>query len=248
MDKKLLRIYQLQDGYCYNSDTLFLFDFAKNFLRNHIKLLDIGSGSGILGLLCARFFQIDLSLVEKDLHASFLARKNAKTNGISAQIYHQDIFNFLPQNPTYRFDFILSNPPFYRSEILNSKNPKISMARNEIFMPFEKLCNHIKKLLSPKGSFIFCYDAKEMHRVFSSLLNQNLIPQTLRLVYPRINLGPTLILVQTKINAKGSLKILPPLFTHTGSNQKDHSQEAQKIYDFCQTYSIKIESKDILLD
>ncbi|MFG5109162.1 methyltransferase, partial [Campylobacter lari] len=58
MDKKLLRLYQLEDGYCYNSYSLFLYDFATLFLKNNSQILDIVSGSGILGLLCARDYSI----------------------------------------------------------------------------------------------------------------------------------------------------------------------------------------------
>ena len=54
-------LYQPTNGYCYNSDTHFLYNFIVENLKKYknIKgeLLDIGSGSGILGLLVAKNFE-----------------------------------------------------------------------------------------------------------------------------------------------------------------------------------------------
>mgnify|MGYP003614829363 FL=1 len=54
-------LYQSTNGYCYNSDTHFLYNFIVENLKKYknIKgeLLDIGSGSGILGLLVAKNFE-----------------------------------------------------------------------------------------------------------------------------------------------------------------------------------------------
>ena len=244
MASKLLRLYQCEDGYCYNSDSLFLYDFARDFIQNMRAktILDIGAGSGILGLLCARDFQSFVSLVEKDRDYAFLARKNAKSFGDLVEVVCGDIFEF---RPARCYDVIISNPPFYRKEILDSQNQKINLARNERFMPLQTLCAHIKRLLSPKGRFIFCYDAKEIHRVLGILQDSKLNAQTLRFVHPRLDKPASLALIEAKINAKGSLKILPPLFTHLSKQQTDITKEVKRIYELCNTYSIKVKSTDL---
>lgn len=242
MDTKLLRIYQLLDGYCYNSDSLFLFDFAKKFLKNSMEVLDIGCGSGILGLLCARDFNTQTTLIEKDIHNAYLAQKNSLLNHLESRVICADIFETKFEN---KFHLIISNPPFYREGILDSKNTKIAMARNEKFMPFNLLCKKIKSILHPNGHFVFCYDAKESHRIFHTLKEVGLHARFCRFVYPRIDKDATLILIEAKINSKSSLKILPPLITHHSFHQKDNTKEVQEIYKQCNTYSIKINSKDI---
>lgn len=86
-------VYQPKNGYCYNSDSMFLFEFAASFLRKKsakinkkMRILDIGAGCGILGLLCAREFGADVVFVEKnEVQAKFCAhnfenlRRNFKT-------------------------------------------------------------------------------------------------------------------------------------------------------------------------
>ena len=242
MDSKLLRIYQLQDGYCYNSDSLILFDFIKRFIKRQKTLLDVGAGSGILGLLCGRDFGLEASLVEQDLHNAFLCAQNARLNGVRAKIFHGDFFNLQFGG---KFECIISNPPFYRAGILDSQNDKIKRARNEKFLPLESLCRQVKRLLHPKGDFIFCYDAKESHRVFATLQSSGFNAQTCRFLHPRSDKDATLVLIQAKIATKASLKILPPLFTHQSKLQTDNTPEVRAIYAACNTYSIKVQSSDI---
>ena len=54
-------LYQPANGYCYNSDTHFLFNFICENLKKYKNIkgefLDIGSGSGILGLLVAKEYE-----------------------------------------------------------------------------------------------------------------------------------------------------------------------------------------------
>ncbi len=60
-----MTFYQYKDGYRYNSDTVFLYNFiSQEKLKG--KLLDVGSGCGILGLLLKRDFS-DIELYQIDI-------------------------------------------------------------------------------------------------------------------------------------------------------------------------------------
>ena len=49
-----LKIIQNKDGFCFGIDAVLLSDFAKD-IRNNSKVLDLGTGTGIIGiLLCAK--------------------------------------------------------------------------------------------------------------------------------------------------------------------------------------------------
>lgn len=245
MDKKILKIYQLHDGYCYNSDSLFLYDFAKNFIKNKSTLLEIGSGSGVVGLLCAREFDTQTTMVEIDPHMAFLSKINATSAKINTDIVCEDFLKF---DVNKRFDMIISNPPFYCLGIIGAKNNRIKIARNEEFLPFEKFCLRAKKMLKAQGSLVFCYDAKESHRVFYTLKDIGFNPEIARFVHPRVDKDATLLLCKARINTKSSLKILPPLITHRSSSQLDNTDEVKKIYKDTNTYSIKVYSEDICFE
>ena len=75
-------LYQPQEGYCYNSDSVFLSDFINSF-KPKGKVLDVGAGCGIVGLLVARQNpKIELEAVEKqDIFVEY-ATINARVNKI----------------------------------------------------------------------------------------------------------------------------------------------------------------------
>lgn len=232
---RLVRLYQLKNGYCYNSASLFLFAFSRSFLKRGDCVLDVGCGCGVLGALCVRDFECKVTMVEQDEQSAYLAQINVP----DARVYCKDFLKFSSEE---KFDFVISNPPFYRSEILPSKNSKLNLARNEKSLPLESMLKQIKRVLKPNGTLAFCYDAKETHRVFFALKNIGFNAEVARFVYPRENQDATLLMLKARIQSKKSLQILPPLITHIGLGQKDNSAETQEIYDLCNTYSIKVEN------
>lgn len=89
-----MKIFQLKDGYRYNSDSLFLWDFARKncSFKASQSLLDVGCGCGILGLLLARDFNCALSCIDIQPQNCELAQINAGANDIKASIICADFF------------------------------------------------------------------------------------------------------------------------------------------------------------
>nr|WP_321432635.1 methyltransferase [uncultured Campylobacter sp.] len=89
-----MKIFQLKDGYRYNSDSLFLWDFARKncSFKASQSLLDVGCGCGILGLLLARDFNCALSCIDIQPQNCELAQINARANDIKASIICADFF------------------------------------------------------------------------------------------------------------------------------------------------------------
>jgi len=128
---KTINLYQPQNGYCYNSDTHFLYDFIcsnlKQFKNIQGELLDIGSGSGVLGLLVARDFErLNLSQCEIQENFQFLSQKNSEVNGIQNTLFKG---NVLELDFNKKFDYIISNPPFYNNDVIKSENESLKIAR-----------------------------------------------------------------------------------------------------------------------
>jgi len=73
-------LYQPESGYCYNSDSLFLYNFI-NSLKPKGKVLDVGAGCGVVGLLIARDNpKVQLEAVEPQAAFIHYARTNARVN------------------------------------------------------------------------------------------------------------------------------------------------------------------------
>lgn len=230
-----MQIYQPINGYAYNSDTIFLYDFARSFLKPKNRVLEIGAGSGVLGLLCARDVEIEIVMVEKMSEMAAYLRENVRVNAIPAEVLQSDFLSleaeFFPP-----FDVALSNPPFYHKEVLKSKNPSLYAARYEENLPFKELLRQLKRFLKPRGIFIFCFDSKQSDRVFFELKNQGFNAEYARFIHSRINKEATSVMIKARLGSRSILRILPPLFVYL---EKEHTSEAKAIFKRAKTHSIK---------
>lgn len=239
MNNKILQIYQINQGYCYNSSSLFLWDFGKKFLKNNISVLDLCSGSGLLGLLIGRDFKVELTQIELQDIFIFLNKKNAYANKIDSKILQLDLNQEIKLN--HKFDFIICNPPFHRKDNLKSDNNIKKIARNIESLEFSKLIKNVKINLKSNGRFIFCYSTDSISYVINELNKFNFGIETLRFVHSRIKQNSKLALFSVKIGNPQTI-IMPPKITHEELND---SIETNNIYKNARTHSIKINLNDI---
>lgn len=79
-----------------------------------IRILDIGTGSGCIGITLAKELpNAHVTLMDVSPKALEMAAQNAKENGIEVQTVLQDVL-VLEQLPT-QYDVIVSNPPYVRN-------------------------------------------------------------------------------------------------------------------------------------
>ncbi len=233
-------IYQKMNGYCYNSDTFCLFDFICRCLNKYKniqgELLDIGSGSGILGLFVRKeFSKLSLNACEIQEVFAFLSRKNAQINNIPMNLYHN---SFIDLNFDKKFDIIVSNPPFYPSSVVQSKNENIKIARYNDNLPLNVFIAKASQLLNEKGKLFFCYDVKLLNDIILLIKEHNLNLESLQFLHPDANKDASLVMIYAKKNSKNLLSIKSPFIMF---KDKVFSNDMQKIYDKCSTHSIKVE-------
>jgi len=263
MAKTLLRIYQLSDGYAYNSDSLLLVDFAGAFIKRGANVLDVGSGSGIMGLLCARHFGAHITLLDINPYCAMMSYINARTNNINASIIHSDFLDdFISKLRTNgydktkneqinysllnAFDCLILNPPFYREGAITSNNPMLSQAKSSTYLPLKEWIKKAKSLIKPHGGIIFCYRPSSLGDIFSTLMDNGFNMERMRLVYPLLEKNASLSLIYARLNSKTPLEIAPPLIMHNSPKQTDFSKEVSNIYLRLKTHSIKVRSSDIV--
>lgn len=234
-------LYQSTNGYCYNSDTHFLYNFIVENLKKYknIKgeLLDIGSGSGILGLLVAKNFEkIKLNQCEIQKMFQFFSSKNSKTNKIDSILYEGSFEEIDFDN---RFDICVSNPPFYHNDVIKSDNECLKIARYNDSLPLEVFIKKTSTILNSEGKFFFCYDVKQINEILILLNKYKFNLEALQFVHPKDSKDATLILVYAKKNSKSLTKILKPLIVFDKNNE--FTSEVQEIYKKSSTHSIKVD-------
>jgi len=226
-------LYQPTSGYCYNSDSIFLYDFISRFNPKG-KLLDVGCGVGIISLLLSRDFNIETSIIDKQEKMLNYAVHNYTLNGLTAQSHLGD---FTELKTDERYDYIISNPPFYDENVQQSKDTHLNIARYAHHLPIEGFIRRVKTFLKPKGWFILCYDAKQIDVLLYHLKLNGINPEKVQFVHSKIEKESKLVMIAARNNSKSMTTILPPFVVFDDKNVYNLHTEA--IFDRAMTYSIK---------
>jgi len=226
-------LYQPTSGYCYNSDSIFLYDFISAF-KPKGKLLDVGCGVGVISLLLSRDFSIETSIIDKQEKMLNYAVHNYALNDLEVQSYLGDFTEFKTDD---RYDYIISNPPFYDAAVQQSKDTHLNIARYAHHLPIEGFVRRVKTYLKPKGWFIFCYDAKQIDLLLHHLKMVGINPEKIQFVHSKLDRESKLVMIAARNNSKSMTQILPPFVVF--DEKSVYMPNAQKAFDKANTNSIK---------
>lgn len=228
-----MKLYQPDEGYCYNSDSIVLYGFINRFCKRG-TMLDVGAGCGVIGLLVARDnSDIKMHGIEKQKIFIDYIQKNVEINNLSYTLYHDDFLKF---NSKQQFDHIVSNPPFYHDGASRSSNEIINNARYSFNLPMKDFFKKVSELLTPKGHFVFCYDAKQFALVCGALEEVNLRVVDVQFVHSKTNRSASVVMIHVRNNSRSLLNVLPPFITFNGNSFSD---EMLSLYEQANTESIK---------
>ncbi len=226
-------LYQPSSGYCYNSDSIFLYDFISSF-KPKGRVLDVGAGCGVVGLLVAKENEkVELEAVEKQELFVEYATINARVNKIPYKIHKSD---FLELDEELKYDYIISNPPFYHDGVTKSENEMLFNARYNSNLPLEKFFKKVSRVLKPNSHFIFCYDASQFGLICEELSRVKMRAVDVQFIYPKIDRVASLVMIHARNGSKSLMKIWPPFISFDGD---EFSKKAQDIYKKASTQSIK---------
>jgi tRNA1Val (adenine37-N6)-methyltransferase len=141
------------------------------------SILDIGTGTGIIGLILAQRSTADtIEALEIDDDAFEQAAENFESSpwGDRLFCYHAGFIEFVEEIDD-KYDLIVSNPPFFK-ENYKSDNQKRNLARFTDSLPFEHLLHGTAKLLDSKGSACFIIPNSEEINFIKIAARFNLYP------------------------------------------------------------------------
>lgn len=99
-----------------------LFNLLENRINfDEIKVLDLYSGSGALGLECLSRGAKEVHFVEKNFKIYKNLRENIQTLGVSENcvVYKMDAEKFSSSFNNPEYHLIIADPPFYKEDIYN---------------------------------------------------------------------------------------------------------------------------------
>ena len=208
LDEKF-KIIQKVGGYKYGEDTILLFKlFQASLNKKNIKLLDIGTGNGILPILLSNN-ELLSELVGIDIQKENIDRANEalQLNKIEKNIQFEciDIREYRKSN---YFDVIISNPPYMddNGKKINENEHK-AISRHEIKLSLNELISNAKRLLKPIGLLYFIHRTHRLVEIIKALDKNNFSIKKIIFIYSTQNNKSTMMFVEAVKGKKIKLEI-----------------------------------------
>ena len=225
-----LTILQKVKGYRFSVDSLLLAGFVN--LRKTDRVLDLGSGSGVLSILLAvRFRPGEIVGMEIQEHLAEMARRTAAMNHLEdiVKIIPGDAANIGDFFPPQSFDVVVSNPPYRKTRTgRTNENREKTVARHEIQGSLFLFLRSAFHALRDGGEVYLVYPAARAVELFHRMRETSLEPKTIRLVHSRRDSRGDLVLARGIKKGGEELKILPPLYLYGDDGR--YTPEAEDIF------------------
>ncbi|MFQ5449442.1 MAG: tRNA1(Val) (adenine(37)-N6)-methyltransferase [Nitrospinaceae bacterium] len=217
-------------GYRYSIEPFLLADFIQ--LAPDLRVLDIGTGCGIIPLLLAtRERQIRITAVEIQESLYRAAAENISKNNLSgsARVIHGNFVALAPELDPEGFDLILSNPPYRKIKTgrINPNREK-AIARHEIALSLESIVKHSVPLLKTAGRIALTYPPNRLNEVLLELRSRDLHPSRLRFVHGNRGAEAKIFLIEAVRERRVDCVVESPLFVYKSDNS--YTEEMENIY------------------
>lgn len=225
-----LRILQKTGGFRFGTDAVLLADFAG--VRGRDRVVDLGTGTGILPLLlAARAPSASFAAIEIQPEMADMAARSVALNGLAGRI---DVLEAdLREAPALlgygRADLVVCNPPYGRQgATLTNPDPSRAVARHEIGCTLADVMESAARLLRNGGRLAMVFPAPRLLELLDAQRGARIEPKRVRLVHQSVNDPPKLALVEGVKQARPALHWLPPLILC--DRQGEYTAEARRIY------------------
>lgn len=226
-----LKIIQNTKGFCFGIDSILLSDYAKN-LKAGSKVVDIGTGTGIIGvLLCAKSKLKEITGIEIQEEVANMAKRSIRLNNLEDKfnilnINVKDVFEKIEPNT---IDVVVTNPPYMKlnSGAQNLEKKKL-ISRHEIECNLEDIVKISYRLLKSKGEFYMVHRTDRLVDIMYLLRKYKLEPKQIRFVQSKQNSAPNLVLIKCVKDGGQALKLDENLIVY--NDDGTYTDEIYKIY------------------
>ena len=210
------RIIQNPEKFCFGMDAVLLAGFAAGARGE--RLLDIGTGTGILPLLMeARTGIPHLWGLEIQPESADMAARSVELNrlGEKIKIVTGDIREADRLFGAASFDVITCNPPYMIEQHgLRKSDMSKAIARHEVCCTFRDIAVMSAKLLKPGGHFYLVHRPFRLSEILVTLTESRLQPKRMQIVYPYVDKEPNMVLIEAVRGGRPRMRVEKPLIVY----------------------------------
>lgn len=185
---KQFRIEQANCSMKVSTDACILGAYAP--VENVKRIIDIGTGTGLLALMAAQRSKGKIDAIEIEKDAAEQAKQNCKSSSWAEniQVFCTTIQDFAAtkaqdnlQNLQNLYDLAICNPPFFNHATLPTSKAQ-QLAHHTVALPFADLWAAANLLLASEGKFVVLLPLPEMQFFEQIGLQYNFVPNEIVII------------------------------------------------------------------
>ena len=208
-----IKIVQDSEGFKFSLDSVLLANFV-TLNKSTKKIMDIGSGNGIISILLSLKTDAHIDGVEIQREGYLNSLESIKLNKMdNISVFNDDIKDFYKTLESDTYDVVVSNPPYFMGNIHNINEMK-KIARHSLSLDYKDVIVISKKILKNNGLLSIVHRPENLMDILMFMRSNNIEPKKIRFVYPYKGKNANILLVEGMKNGKPGLKIMDPLYVY----------------------------------
>lgn len=222
-----IKIVQDSEGFKFSLDSVLLANFV-TLNKSTKKIMDIGSGNGIIPILLSLKTDAHIDGVEIQRECYLNSLESIKLNEMdNISIFNDDIKDFYKTLESDTYDVVVSNPPYFMGNIHNINEMK-KIARHSLSLDYKDVIVISKKILKNNGLLSIVHRPENLMDILMFMRSNNIEPKKIRFVYPYKGKNANILLVEGAKNGKPGLKVMDPLYVYENGN---YTEEIKKYFE-----------------
>ena len=222
------QIIQRTDEFCFSMDAVLLAHFPQ--MSGRERILDLGTGTGIIPLLIADF-AAHITAVELNPVQAELAVRNVRLNHLTDKITVRE-GDYRDPPALFacgEYDLVFSNPPYRPVTSGALSIGARAAARHELTATLADTVHAAAYALRHGGRLVMVHLPERLSEIVLALRAESLSIKRLRMVQPRADRAPNLMLIEAvKGAALAGMRHEPVLIVRDAKGR--YTEEIRKIY------------------
>lgn len=233
-----IRLIQKNDGLAFGTDAYMLAAAVRSESRS--RGAELGSGSGIVSLLCAARGKLEhIYAIELQAELAELGGRNIALNSMCGRItqIYADARELKPSDTGGELDVVFSNPPYMTSGGGKRCGSDIKHnSRHEENGTIADFCAAAARLLRYGGKFYTVWRPDRLPDLICALREHSLEPKRMTFVASDADTPPSIVLTEARLGGAPSLELTAPLILYREGADKlprVFTERAAEVYRTC---------------